>query len=423
MIICDKNALYYGPVLWVFELIKQSYGIDLISDPSHRITIGPDAQNSICVNESFYVSLLKQKVYDEAYYFDIAPLIKNENGSPDYLSTIFYLVNGFQEYNLDDEKIDKYGRLDYKHSLQNRFSILENNIVQEYIQKLLFQVDPHLKIPLKKSRIFLSHDIDSVYGSLKYDSIWALKTGDILSMLKVIGQTAMKNPPWFNMDKVAKLESDHDVKACYYWIVQNGRGAHGEKNGDYSIFNQKIQQQMSYVEAKGNEIGLHKSSMNTSFNEEKKKLDTSVLSNRFHFLKIDNPNSFSEMESCGIQSDSSIGFPYKMGFKNSFGLPYFPFDISKNKKFDVLEVPLHIMDGMFEITNEETSEKAYHRITQFIEQNSTNSIISILWHNSEMTNFAYKWSFHCYKRILQYIISNNYDTVLPSQLVKEYQTK
>ena len=47
-------------------------------------------------------------------------------------------------------------------------------------------------------------------------------------------------------------------------------------------------------------------------------------SNRFHFLKIKNPDSYREMEDAGITSDSSIGFPYQMGFKNSFGMPYFP---------------------------------------------------------------------------------------------------
>jgi len=64
---------------------------------------------------------------------------------------------------------------------------------------------------------------------LKYDGLWALKNGNILQMMKVITQTLLMNPPWFNIDKIGKLEDEYDIKACYYWIVQNGRDTNGIK--------------------------------------------------------------------------------------------------------------------------------------------------------------------------------------------------
>lgn len=420
MISCNDKALFYGPVMWVFELIRKAYGIDIIGDKNFNIDIGIEVHDHIKVSKSFFHDIIELRKFAFDNYFQEEPLIRTEEGKPDYISSIFYLVNGFQEYNLKDIQKDKYGRLDFRKSLQFKYSILTKDLVKEYVQKLLFQIDNKLKLQETKSRIFLSHDIDSVYGSLKYDGLQALKRGDILQMMKVIFQTALFNPPWFNIDKVAHLENEIDIKACYYWIVENGRGSDGIKNGDYRITSKKIQAQLKLAKSFGNEVGLHKSTMPIGMEEECKALPH-VKSNRFHFLKIKNPQSFGIMEKCGIQSDSSIGFPYNMGFKNSFGMPYYPYDLDQKKKVNVLEIPLQIMDGMFDIKNLKDKDNAYNKIVDFIENNKTNAILSILWHNSEMTNFSYKWSFECYKELLQYFIDHKYETVLPSQLVNEYE--
>ncbi len=421
MITCSENALFYEPVMWVFELIKKAYKIDLPGDQQINIKIGVDEKDQVQISNSFYQKLILEKKYGFEHHLGSKPIITLEDGRPDFISSIFYLVNGFQEYDLSDERKDKYGRLDFKYSLQSKYDVLQDDLVKKYTQELLLQIDSSLKLPDRKSRIFISHDIDSVYGSLKYDGLWALKSGNLGQMMKVIAQTVMSDPPWFNMDKIARLENEHDIKACYYWIVQNGRDELGIKNGDYKIGNRKIQEQLKVVRGMSNQIGLHKSSMKTSFEEEIKALPE-VNSNRYHFLKINNPSSFIEMEKSDIESDSSIGFPYHMGFKNNCGMPYHPFDIERNGKVNVLEIPLHIMDGMFDTAHAKSGQKATSEIIDFIEANNTNAIISILWHNSEMTNFAYKWSFECYKKLLKYFADSNYDTVLPSQLVKEYET-
>ena len=221
------------------------------------------------------------------------------------------------------------------------------------------------------------------------------------------------------MDKVAKLESEYDIKACYYWIVENGRDALGIKNGDYNFGQPKVKRQYVVIKSFGNEMGIHKSTMPTGFEKECQKIPE-AKSNRHHFLKIENPLDYLEMEKNGILSDSSIGFPYHPGFKNSFGMPYQPYNIERGEAYNVLEIPLQIMDGMYNITDKSSSERAYRNIVSFIESNKNNAVLSILWHNSEMTQFAYRWSFECYKKVLQYLVDNAYESVLPSQLVKEY---
>lgn len=420
MISCDEKALYFEPVKWVFELIEKAYDIDVIGNIGFNVKIGIEKSDQLRLSKNFYDTLINHKNFGFKNHFDKLPIVLTEDGEPDYISSIFYLVNGFQEYDLLQNQKDKYGRLDFKKSLQFHFNIIEKDLVKEYVKKLLKQIDTSLKLPESKSRIFISHDIDSVYGSLKYDGLAALKKGNIFKMLKVIFQTVLLNPPWFNIDKIAKLEDAYDVKACYYWIVQNGRCSQGIKNGDYKFSSSRIQNQLNEVRLFGNEIGLHKSTMSTGFQDELATIPQ-AKTNRYHFLKIDNPHSFREMEDSNIFSDSSIGFPYTMGFKNSFGMPYQPFDLDENRKLNVLEIPLQIMDGMFDIQKKDHMAPAYKSIINFIENNNTDAIISILWHNSEMTNFAYEWSFKCYQKLLQYFVDEQFETVLPSQLVKEYE--
>jgi len=419
MILCDKEASYYPPVFWVFDLINKAYGVDVWHDARYMAKVGSSTSDDIQISQAFYTKLLQNKIYDYTDHFKEKPIIRLQNGNPDYVSTIFYLVNGFQEYQLPSHKADKYGRLDFPHSLQCQFDIVKEDLVKHYVERLLAQVDPGLKIPKRKSRIFLSHDIDSIYGSLKYDGIWALKHLRWRDFFKVILQIIGQNPPWFNIDKIAKLENAHDVRACYYWIVKNGRDRQGIKNGDYDFADRRVQQQYRIAKDLGNEMGLHKSTLPTSFETEIQRMDT-VGPNRHHFLRIDNPASFRQMEAAGITSDSSIGFPYHMGFKNSFGMPFFPFDLEKKKSTNVLEIPLHIMDGMFAIKDKQSENQAFKEITDFIEANKENAIISILWHNSEMTEFAYRWSFSCYKRLLLYFAEEKFTAVLPNQILKEY---
>lgn len=420
MISCDSNELYYGPVMWVFELIQKAYGIGIVVDERFHVSIGHLESHDIQVSADFYTSLLHQNKYGYEDYFKDSAVVLLDDGRPDFISTIFYLVNGFQEYGTMEDRMDKYGRLDFQSSFQHRYDVLEQDLVKSYVAQLLQQISSELQLPQKKSRIFLSHDIDSVYGSLKYDGFWAAKKVDIRAMLKVVFQTVLRRPPWFNIDKVANLNDEWGVRSCYYWIVQNGRDHHGIKNGDYDFRKEDIQAMVGHVKHLGNEVGLHKSTMNSTFEMELRSI-RSARSNRFHFLKIDNPESYDKMEASGIESDSSIGFAYHMGFKNNFGMPYYPYDIKRGKRYEVLEIPLQVMDGMFDIKDEESGNRAFQRITNFIENNRTDAIISILWHNSELTDFAYKWSFECYKRLLSYFYEEKFETVLPSQLVEEYK--
>ncbi len=418
--IIDENKIFYQPVLWVVDFIAMNYGVDICSLKNGDIRVGITEEDDIRLSMLFYDNILVKNNYKHEYHFSEGTFIQLENGSPDYLSTIFYLVNCIQEYDVENIYLDKYNRFDFQTSLQSKYGVLEKDLVKKYVQNLLYSIDPKLDIVEKKTKIFISHDIDFVYGSWKVDGVNAIKNNKIFEALKVGVRSIKKDPPWMNMDKIAELENEYNVKACYYWITKNGRDSFGIKNGDYNIKSDIVQRQIQKVIEYGNEIGLHKSTLDFTVQEEFESLDVKEMHNRYHFLKMLVPQGLSDLECARVQSDASLGYADNMGFRNSCGMPFFPYDLKQRKTLDVLEIPLHIMDGMFEISNEEESNITYQRIISFIEENSTNTVISILWHNSELTEYTYKWSFACYKKILLYIQESEYETILPSELILEY---
>ena len=61
--------------------------------------------------------------------------------------------------------------------------------------------------PKYKSRIFLSHDIDTIYGSILQDSLFNIKKLRPDLVLKVMLFNLFSNPAWLNIDRIMKIES------------------------------------------------------------------------------------------------------------------------------------------------------------------------------------------------------------------------
>lgn len=224
------------------------------------------------------------------------------NGKPDYLSTAFFMLASQQEYTNNDK--DSLGRFKFENSYQFKYNNTKDNIVQFCFNQLAKQLK--LKERLEKSSIFLTHDIDDVYGAILEDGYNALKRGRIDQMLKLLFNAMIGNPDWLNMDKIMKLESAYDCRSTFFWIVNKGRLNKREKNADYEFSSPVIQRHFRNVEKAGFENGIHKSISKESFQEEIEKYGRKPLANRYHYLKFSLPNGFDEIQNAGLQIDTSL---------------------------------------------------------------------------------------------------------------------
>ncbi len=338
---------------------------------------------------------------------------------------IFYLVNSMDEVTADETCFDSLGRFQYAFSYQGQHRLLANRVLHLILDtsvtlgflKHHFVPTPH------PTNFFLSHDIDSLYGSTVQDGLWALKKGRIDVLLQLFYNVVIQRPHWFNIDLIMDLESEYDFRSTFYWLVNHGRIDKRQTNADYLIDSPKLKACLNKVVERGFENGLHKSISNQSLKEEAGRITTQVLGNRYHYLKFRLPDAYQAIEASGLQLDASLGFAEQFGFRNAYSLPFSPYNFETGKAFGFLEVPLTIMDGTFQRYQKVPVNKTAEQIIDFFESNKQNALVSILWHNTFFTNYKYKGYLQEYKKLLGYLYESKFPCMTQTDILNHYSWK
>ncbi|MBW6479782.1 MAG: hypothetical protein K0B37_10160, partial [Bacteroidales bacterium] len=394
-----KNTSYHYPVLYTLLLIEKNRGIRFnFTDSADTADLAWDHEypRSEIISKEFYDELAKENPeLSHTRIFKDEQLIRDSSNRKDLIATIFYMVNCLQEYSLGENELDGFGRFRYESSYQKRFSSIEKNLVQQYIDE--FCDEKNIGGSPKASAFFISHDIDTIYGSLLQDGYWALKNLRVGAMLSLIAGEIGRRPHWKNMDRIIRINSECDVKSTFFWLVNKGKGRQNIRNADYSI--QKEQSLLQEVSEKGFVNGLHKSTMEMSFEEELAMGKIIEPYNRYHFLNFLPPNHWPELSKSPITFDSSLGFAEHYGFRNSYGSAFQPYDIKNNRPFGFVEASLTFMDTTFHHYMKMESEKIADIIINFYQTNPHHCIFSLLWHNTYFTDYKYGGYLAEYKKI------------------------
>ena len=402
---------------YTLQLIADNKGVEfayLNHAPTSDIQITNDLDSGIPLCLSFYQNLTSRN-FDElkqmskgSYHF------YSTDGKKDYLASIFYLVNCIQEYS--ETKGDQYGRYPYLESIQKRENTLQQNTVQHLIDEFTatHPVLSKLKTAKRKSAFFLTHDIDTVYGAKNQNGDHVLKTHQYHKIPKLLWNHYIATPEWINMDKIMAIEQQYGFTSTFYWLVQKDK-----ENADYEINDPLIQKQIQHIKEKGFEIGLHKSLRETSFTEEISLLGLPAIGQRYHFLKFNLPRAWSELEQAEIKLDTSLGFSEDFGFRNSYGLPFMPFDLTQNRVYDLIEVPMNIMDGTFFYHNK-TLAQAENVLIDWFDKNKENTVFTINFHNNFFDDMLYAGYDKLYNILLQHFKEEGLPFMTQKSLIAEY---
>lgn len=413
------DANYYAAIRYVLKTIErnQQLRFDYLdtADGADRIWDHTDPKSQI-INLEFY-GLLKGEPGQLAHrnIFQNEPVIVDAEGRKDALATIFYMINCLQEYSCQAEDLDGFGRYKFGSSYQFRFDNIRMNLVQKHIDDLLSA----WKITgrSRKSTFFVSHDIDTIYGSILQDGFWALKNLRIDIVLQLLTNELIRKPHWKNMDQILRINDEYDVRSTFFWLVNRGKGLAGIKNADYDL--RKEQALLRLVDQAGFTNGLHKSSSAMSLDEEVEKGKLNSTYNRYHFLKFLVAKDWKKISDSIIDFDGSLGFAEAYGFRNSYGMPFQPFDIEADRPHDFVEAPLIFMDATFHKYMKLPSRAIAGIIIEFFEKNPHNCVFSLLWHNTYFTDYKYGGFLDEYKKILGYIYENQIGAVTPDQIITE----
>lgn len=381
------------------------------SDADFFVSEGEDSD--LCLYATFYHSILKGD-FNHGHHLGSSCLVHDKSGRIDHLATIYYCSNSLQERG--EGVSDSIGRFKYESSYQARYDNVFLNLVQEAIQDL-FRTNAklaRLKTRDRPTRLFLTHDIDTVYGAWKEDGMRAIRYGRIDKLFRLVVNMLFRRPDWLNMDKIILLEEASGVRSVFYWLLYQDR-----VNADYDFRSKELQAMYQYVRQKGWESGIHKSLHGLPFSEELKRMPDQVQSNRYHFLRFKIPTAYREVEEAGLKLDTSLGFTEQWGFRNSYGLPFMPYDQERERVLQIVEAPLHVMDRTF-YRDQVHASQASPMVIDWMEQNKTNCVFTLNFHN----NFFYSFKYHGYTRfytnLLKWMKESGIQSITEEEMIREY---
>lgn len=362
----------------------------------------------------------------------------------DLLKCAFYLLSGYDEHFVNKER-DHWGRVKYQGSIQKQLGIIHRSIVNDYFELIFEGINhflKHLNKPvLTKRKIFdsfgflLSHDIDVLdkYGwphfGFKIKELLGLtKTNHSrFRLLKATIQSAYQfvNPwrtnPYWNFEYLADLEKKQGIKASYYFLSKDKNG------GSNYFFNEpRLTNLFSQLKKEEHEIGIHgtnktiteKEALSSEISDLEKQAKTQISGGRQHRLWLDIKATFKHHQSVGLKYDSSFGFAEHEGFRNSFCLPFKPYDFEKQECIDLWQFPLMAMDVTLLSHRKMNNDMALASIATMVKEvKKHNGIFTLLWHNSFFDEALYPGVTELYETILKTISAQQSISLTGQQLI------
>lgn len=365
--------------------------------------------------------LMLSGVTDHRAHFLDEPVIRTKGGDVDNLSTSFYLLACVQEWG--GGRRDQYGRFPYEASLQKRFDVAGEDLVSTHYKDLLRrseipELDP-ARLPVRRSRVFLSHDIDSLAHSTTDQLKFAVKRMDLPALMRGVFAAVLRRNDKRDLDRIMRMEEEHDLRSTYFWLTEQDEHD-GIPHADYQLDDPRVATLQRVVRERGHEHGLHKSARDGRFADELGHLPAGTIANRYHFLRFRIPDSLREAESSGIRVDASLGFAATPGFRNNYGLPFRPWDPVARRPLNLLEVPLNVMDTTFIYYQRVGAAEARDRILAFLDRSREDRVISILFHNEYLTDGVFGPWLRLYRDLLLYLKEDGWTCIGPRGLVEGY---
>jgi hypothetical protein len=353
----------------------------------------------------------------------------------DLLKSAFYLLSGYQEYK-GGIRTDKYGRFEYRDSIQKKLGIVKKPIVNYYFEIIIAGIEQFCRLNniefcrkkiYKKPVFVLSHDIDNIKKSyFRYALFYIremLKGKKKVDVKKIISYFFISYKKMWSFKTLQKIEQKRHIKSVYYFLPA------GEFDSDYSLSSKRIIKIIKKLKSEGCEIGLH--GVFDSYLDLEKLSTLKILSEKIfgfdkigirqHFLMCSLPQTFIYQKKAGFLYDSTLGYAEYEGFRNSFCFPFKLYDFENDVILDYWQIPLLAMDvSLFEYRrmNYEQILESFSEIMAEIKK--FNGVFELLWHNTFFDEVAYPGIKVFYERLLDYFLEEGFDVKLNKELIEEF---
>jgi len=335
----------------------------------------------------------------------------------DLIASIFFMASRYEEFVLT--KRDEFGRFQGENSLAFKENFLQRPVVDEYI-RLLYGWIQELGVIIAENKvdkeydfiICLTHDIDQISGGMKESIFYELSFASnplraIRETGKIFYNRIIHGDPYWNLNQIINLEEQHGGRSTFFFLPKTGN----RKDAQYDFRSSKFLPIFERMKKGGWEIGLH-GSLNSVINGdtltfEKNRLEKAVGKVdgvRQHFLRFNVCDSWQKQQQAGFIYDTSLGFADAIGFRAGVARPFCPYDFHAERPFDIIEVPLVIMDTTLRLYEKCPPEKLWERMLVVLESvKQHRGAVAVLWHNTYFTGRKFAGYKKAYEQMLQWV--------------------
>jgi peptidoglycan/xylan/chitin deacetylase (PgdA/CDA1 family) len=156
------------------------------------------------------------------------------------------------------------------------------------------------------------------------------------------------DPNW-RFAEIAAEENAHDARSTFFLMAGHGHRADGAAPEAYDRLRQQLVETLLET---GSEVGLHGSYLAAEDLDRLARerlllaqLDGPLIGHRYHYLRVDPHRNLAPLAGIGFRYDTTLGFPDTLGFRAGITHPFRPWDFTRDRPADLVEVPLAVMDA------------------------------------------------------------------------------
>lgn len=347
----------------------------------------------------------------------------------DFIKSAFYLLSGYQEMNPDVPR-DSLGRFQYKGSIQDQLDMVFIPVVNYYMEWIIKGLEKWCavnKVLFKRVSVFkspivhLSHNVRKVnYFNHKYIidawlQVLGIRPLDMPRKVKFKAAAyatkhALKldiiDNPWWTFENLMNLEQQFGYYSTWFFLTDK---SDPEDRGDVSLKSEDIRQMMIKMGTRGFDVGvLLPKKYNTveqimkAVSDMQDSYAESLPYCRINLHKLNTEEYLSSLDAANIMVDCSLHFPDNNGFRNSYCLPFYPFNHGEQKIMGLLEIPLSINASHF-LKNKMSEDEIFGRAEQILDEiRKFNGMCSMQWSNSDFDSYKFPNSYRIYEDILRF---------------------
>ena len=313
----------------------------------------------------------------------------------DLLASTALTLSRFEE--IVSPQRDEHGRFPASASLAIRHGFLDRPIVDEYglaLQQVLNILVPAWKPIPRSLRVKITHDIDDVgipfslrraLGHIvrRYRPLPCLR--DLVSLGTGVEPTYLTQ-----VRDICQLSIERKLHSTLYWMASTpGPFDYGYDVGDF-----RIAQVMRWARDHGVEMGVHPgydtflapALLEQQVQRLRQALQNDQVGGRQHYLRWC-PETWKHWEQCGLLYDVSVGFADCVGFRAGTSVPYLPWLWKENRRADLLEIPLVVMD--IALVGEGRLATEPGAVQPLVERlirrcAAVGGVFTLLWHNNRL---------------------------------------